>query len=87
MFDFATNVGANTFTIVYHSNSFGDEWSTVPDSIVDFDSYALNAPDDMNAWIVGKNGKIYKGVRISTGIYNETKDEIEISISLLFSSL
>jgi len=81
MFNFTTTVGGSNYSIVYHTNSFGDQWSSVPDSIKDLTTATVHSPDNMSAWMAGDFGKIYKGVRFSTGIENKIQNSLSFNIA------
>ena len=68
MFSISTEFSGTNYALVYHTTNQGDTWSATPDSIPDFLTPVLYAPDTANAWLVGVGGKIYKGVRKPTGI-------------------
>ena len=79
MFLTSTEVSGVTFALFYHTSDTGDTWSATPDSLQDLFANALMSPDTLNAWVVGNDGKIYKGTPWPTSI-NTLSAEIDIAI-------
>ena len=61
MFNSSVEISGNSYALIYHTSDSGETWSSSPDTIPDLILAVLHAPDSLNAWIVGNNGKIYKG--------------------------
>jgi photosystem II stability/assembly factor-like uncharacterized protein len=64
MFNTSVQPAQTTISLVFHTSDGGDTWSSTPDSIPDLLSAVLHAPDSLNAWMVGVQGKIFKGTRL-----------------------
>lgn len=63
---------------VYHTADTGINWNMTPDTIAGLSPNALHAPDAENAWIVGANGMIYKGIPSAVGINEVSLEGIKI---------
>ncbi len=50
--------------LIYHTADSGASWSTVPDTLYDFQRATLTSPDANHAWIAGSNGIIFRGERV-----------------------
>ena len=79
MFSFSKSISGTNYAFIYHTSNTGDIWSATPDSIPDFLSPVLHAPDSTNAWLVGSFGNIYKGVRKPSAI-NTMSLNMDVSI-------
>ena len=69
---------SNAGNLVYHTADTGSTWNMTPDTIAGFSAYSLHAPDANNAWIVGSNGMIYKGIPSSAGMNEDFLTGIKI---------
>ncbi len=99
MFNVGTDISGTSYALIYHTADTGNTWSATPDTIPELLVATIHAPDTANAWIVGLGGKIYKGVRITTGIRrmesdfdiniypNPTTDIITVEINLEINEL
>ena len=72
---FLTNSANSDEMLVYHTSDTGNTWNMMPDSIPSDYMNALNAPNANAAWIVGSQGKIYKGTATTTSI-----EEVGLSV-------
>ncbi|MEA1898930.1 MAG: T9SS type A sorting domain-containing protein, partial [Bacteroidota bacterium] len=79
MFLTSAEVSGVNFALVYHTNDTGATWTATPDSIQDLFANALTSPDTLTAWVVGHDGKIYKGFPKPSSI-NTMSLDIDISI-------
>ena len=61
-------VESATAAVIYYTADAGTTWLSYPDTLTNFSGRSLYAPDTDNAWVVGDNGQIYKGVSLPTGV-------------------
>jgi len=77
MFGTPHQMGANSYTLIYHSQDTGVTWPIV-DSINNFNMNSLAYPDENYAWAVGNNGKIYKGTSQQFGLAENAEAYVTI---------
>ena len=76
---FLTNSANSNEMLVYHTSDTGSTWNMMPDTIPTDFMNALHAADASTAWIVGNQGKIYKGTLSGIGL-EETALLAEVSL-------
>jgi hypothetical protein len=64
----SVQIESTTYALVFHTTDQGNSWSEIPDSIPNLFIASISAPDSSNAWVVGLNGKIFKGSLIPTSL-------------------
>jgi photosystem II stability/assembly factor-like uncharacterized protein len=66
---FLTNgTSSTTNALIYHTADTGSTWNMTPDTIAGLLPNALHAADASTAWVVGRNGEIFKGEQSFIGI-------------------